>query len=52
MTELYGKPCRMFNAGAMMLWMDYTPRTLDEILSHPMNKEANLEQIYRSPTLR
>lgn len=23
--------CEMYNAGAMMPWMDYTPRTLDEI---------------------
>lgn len=33
MTTVYGKPCRMFNVGAMLPWMDYTPRTLDEILS-------------------
>lgn len=33
MKELYEKPCEMFNVGAMMPWMDYTPRTLDEILS-------------------
>lgn len=32
MNELYGKPCQMYNAGAMMPWMNYTPRTLDEIL--------------------
>lgn len=32
MTELYGKPCKMYNVGAMMPYMDYTPRTLDEIL--------------------
>jgi len=32
MSELYDKPCYMFNVGAMMPWMDYTPRTLDEIL--------------------
>lgn len=32
MTELYQKPCNMFNVGAMMPWMDYTPKTLDEIL--------------------
>lgn len=31
MQELYSRPCHMFNAGAMMPWMDYTPRTLDEI---------------------
>ena len=31
MQELYGIPCHMYNVGAMMPWMDYTPRTLDEI---------------------
>ena len=33
MQELYGIPCHMYNVGAMMPWMDYTPRTLDEIRS-------------------
>lgn len=33
MEELYDRPCAMVNVGAMMPWMDYTPRTLDEILS-------------------
>ena len=33
MEELYMKPCQMYNVGAMMPWMDYTPRTLDEILA-------------------
>ena len=32
MQELYGKQCLMFNVGAMMPWMNYTPRTLDQIL--------------------
>ena len=31
MEELYTRQCNMINAGAMMPWMDYTPRTLDEI---------------------
>ena len=26
--------CRMANVGAMLSYMDYTPRTLDELLSH------------------
>lgn len=34
MEELYQVPCRMFNVGAMMPWIDYTPRTLEEILTH------------------
>lgn len=33
MQELYGHQCNMFNVGAMMPWMDYTPRTLDEIVT-------------------
>ena len=33
MEELYGKQCLMFNVGAMMPYMDFMPRTLDEILS-------------------
>lgn len=31
LEELYCKKCNMFNIGAMMPWMDYTPRTLEEI---------------------
>lgn len=31
MQELYDKPCEMFNVGAMMPYMNYTPRTLEEI---------------------
>lgn len=34
MIELYDKKCNMFNVGAMMSYMDYTPRTLNEILSN------------------
>ena len=33
MADLYEKPCNMFNVGAMLPYMDYTPRTLDEILT-------------------
>ena len=32
MIKELGKPCRMFNVGAMMKYMNYTPRTLNEIL--------------------
>ncbi len=32
MEELYSKPCEMYNCGAMMSWMNYTPRTLDGII--------------------
>lgn len=30
--QLYSKPCLMYNVGAMLPYMNYTPRTLDEIL--------------------
>lgn len=32
MQELYTVPCWMFNVGAMMPYMGYTPRTLTEII--------------------
>lgn len=31
--ELYSKPCEMYNVGAMLPYMNYTPRTLDEIVT-------------------
>lgn len=31
MRDLYDKPCDMYNVGAMMPWMDFTPRTFEEI---------------------
>ena len=33
MGALYDKPCEMYNCGAMMSYMDYTPRTLEEIVA-------------------
>lgn len=41
MKELYDRPCNMFNVGAMMPWMDYTPRTLDEIISTAKEEKTN-----------
>lgn len=32
MEELYSKPCKMYNVGAMLPYMNYTPQTLDTIL--------------------
>ena len=32
MEELYTKPCQMYNVGAMLPYIDYTPRTKEEIL--------------------
>ena len=33
MEELYSKQCTMYNVGAMLPYMDYTPRTKEEILA-------------------
>lgn len=32
MVALYDKPCEMYNVGCMLPYMNYTPKTLDEIL--------------------
>lgn len=32
MEELYDMPCEMYNVGAMLPYMNYTPRTFDEIV--------------------
>ena len=37
MEELYTVPCNMYNVGCMLPYMNYTPRTLEEIIE--MNKE-------------
>lgn len=34
MKELYNKECNMFNVGCMMTYMDYTPKTLKEIIEN------------------
>lgn len=33
MVELYDKPCNMYNVGAMVRYMDYRPRTFEEIVA-------------------
>lgn len=33
MISLYGKSCEMINVGCMLPYMDYTPRTAEDILS-------------------
>lgn len=33
MVALYDTPCNMYNVGCMMPYIDYMPRTLDEIIS-------------------
>lgn len=42
MRVLYGKQSRMYNVGCMVSGMDYTPRTLQEILD--MNDDQILEE--------
>lgn len=32
MTELHNVPCNMYNVGAMLWYMNYTPKTLDQIV--------------------
>lgn len=41
MQELYGHPCNMFNVGVMMPWMDYTPKTLDQILEGAREEDVH-----------
>lgn len=43
-VELYQRPCRMYNVGAMMPWMDYTPRTYDEIAEWYERYHANVNE--------
>lgn len=42
MEELYDKKCQMYNVGAMISYMDYTPRTLKEIVAACGNKYTNM----------
>ena len=49
MEQLYGKQCLMYNVGAMLPYMDYTPRTLSEILYdggvyHLMHTGENMDK--------
>ena len=37
MTNLYNKPCNMYNIGCMLPYMNYTPRTLDHIIKEQKN---------------
>ncbi len=40
--DLYQKECRMYNVGCMMPWMEYAPRTLDEIVSRVDNANGGV----------
>lgn len=41
MEALYSKPCNMINAGCMMPYMDYEPRTLEDIEERYMAFKAS-----------
>lgn len=43
MVELYGNPCNMWNVGCMLPYMNYTPRTLREIMVLGYELEKNGE---------
>lgn len=43
MEDLYDKPCNMYNVGAMLDYIDYRPRTLDEIIEG-FKQHNHLEQ--------
>lgn len=47
MEEIYNKSCNMYNVGCMMSYMNYTPRTLEEIISgyNNYNEELNKERV-------
>ena len=43
MVELYDKPCNMYNVGIMIPYMEYRPKTLNEIIRGVENRT---EEIY------
>lgn len=47
MRELYSHPCNMYNVGVMMPWMDYTPRTLNEIITYEKRFTNEADQTQR-----
>ena len=44
LRNLYQKECLMYNVGVMMPWMDYTPRTLDEIVKGAAAYQKNIHE--------
>ncbi|MCQ2077591.1 MAG: hypothetical protein MJZ20_11315 [Bacteroidaceae bacterium] len=44
MRELYDMPSRMYNVGCMIDYMNYTPRTLDEILDSVEKKKGGVNE--------
>ena len=45
MEELYDKPCNIYNVGCMMPYMNYTPRTFEEIIAANTNVNKNADTI-------
>lgn len=43
MRELYDKPCNMWNVGCMLPYMNYTPRTLKEIIESGNEYENRID---------
>lgn len=48
MEELYGHSCEMYNVGAMMPYMDFTPRTKQEILTAAADYVKQKRALYES----
>ena len=46
MEELYSRQCEMYNVGAMMPWIGFTPRTLDEITEGYTQYKMIKKEIY------
>lgn len=46
MKALYDKPCHMYNVGCMMPYMQYCPRTLDEIISVNSEKVLDIRLLF------
>lgn len=44
MEELYTTPCEMYNVGAMVSYINYKPRTLEEILAANRKEEILLDE--------
>ena len=50
MEQLYTRPCEMYNVGCMLPYMNYTPRTLDEIIKgyneyRELSSESNTSEL-------
>lgn len=42
MVDLYDTPCRMYNVGGMISYMNYTPRRIDEIILGAENSDTEI----------